>query len=107
MIFQIIGIFFFSYIMAKLYDIMVNYKSKMGIVDKTEELTKWIRLLQIYDGNDLPLSLSIMIEKDIKFFWANDRTRNSEIIYQPDHLMIPHDIRGPLVVDYLYYDIYT
>ena len=59
--FQIIGVFFFSYIMAKLCDIMLNYKSKMGIVDKSEALDRWLESLKKYSkrggGNDLPLSV--------------------------------------------------
>ena len=36
LLFQWIGIFFFSYIMGQLHDIILNFKDKMGIVDHTE-----------------------------------------------------------------------
>lgn len=93
--------------MAKLFDIMINYKEKMGIVDKTEDLERWINELEKYGNNHLPVSLINSIYEDIKFFWANDRKRLSEIVYKEEHSLLPENIRHRLVVDFLYHDIFS
>jgi hypothetical protein len=93
--------------MAKLFDIMINYKEKMGIVDKTDDLEKWINELQRYGSDTLPTSLVNDIMEDIKFFWLTDRKRHSEIVYREEHSLLPETIRICLVADYLFHDIFS
>ena len=39
---MLLGVAFFSYIMGAFIEILSNYKSKMGFVDKSEDLEMWI-----------------------------------------------------------------
>ena len=40
------GVAFFSYIMGNFVDIVSNYSSKMGSLDRTDELNEWIVSLE-------------------------------------------------------------
>ena len=106
-IFQIIGVFFFSYIMGQLHDIFVNYKSKMGIVDYSEQFNDWLVSFKRFRYDNLPYSLQIQMEIGIKFIWEHDLIGKSDILGNRDHDLIPDIIKQIMVVDYLYYDIFS
>lgn len=54
---MLLGVAFFSYIMGVLIDIMTNYKQKMGDIDLSGDLAKWLVTLARYRKQ--PLSYSI------------------------------------------------
>ena len=68
------GVAFFSYIMGNLLEILRNYVSKMGIIDRKGDLDRWTISLQRFTNRQpLPKSLQTRIEKDFNYFWSNDR----------------------------------
>jgi len=52
------GVAFFSYIMNQFLDILANYEAKMGSVDKTTDLQKWLLLLGNFTKTPLSKSFS-------------------------------------------------
>lgn len=52
------GVVFFSYIMGNFIEIISNYQSKLGKVDKSTELRNWLTLLTRFT-NYKPLSKSL------------------------------------------------
>lgn len=42
LIVMLCGVAFFSYIMGVLFDIMTNYRQKMGDIDLSGDLDRWI-----------------------------------------------------------------
>ena len=68
------GVAFFSYIMGNFIEIISNIHSKMGGVDRSQELEYWITSLSRFTNyQPLPKSLHLRIEKDFNFAWLNDR----------------------------------
>jgi hypothetical protein len=55
------GVAFFSYIMGNFMDIISSYSSKMGSLDRTDELNEWIvsleRFTQGTGQRNIPVSL--------------------------------------------------
>jgi potassium voltage-gated channel Eag-related subfamily H protein 8 len=45
------GVAFFSYIMGNFIEIISNYESKMGVVDKSGDLHNWLILLTRFNNN--------------------------------------------------------
>ena len=71
---MLVGVAFFSYIMGSFIEFIQNYQKKMGVIDKSEDLHKWIFLLIRFNNKKpLPKSLLNTIEKHFSFYWANDR----------------------------------
>ena len=79
LLFQWIGIFFFSYIMGQLGEIILNYKDKMGVVDHTNQLEQWVTSFKRFRKEDLPISLLLQVETDLKYLWEQDLLKKSEI----------------------------
>ena len=68
------GVAFFSYIMGSFIEIIANYRKKMGVIDKIEDLHNWLTLLTRYTNNKpLSKSLTSQIERHYSHYWANDR----------------------------------
>jgi hypothetical protein len=70
------GVAFFSYIMGNFIEIISNYDSKMGPVDKSEELNVWITSIERFTNKtrtNLSVSLVNQIISDQNYFWDNDR----------------------------------
>jgi predicted protein tyrosine phosphatase len=71
---MLFGVGFFSYIMSSLMDIMNSYQAKMGVPDKSEDLSNWVMMiLRFQPQQQLNLSLQEIIEKDFTYYWQNDR----------------------------------
>lgn len=68
------GVAFFSYIMGNFIEIISNFDSKMGVVDRSADLHNWLILLQRYAKDQpLPKPLTAQIEQNFSYYWANDR----------------------------------
>ena len=68
------GVAFFSYIMGNFIEIISNFDSKMGVVDRSADLHNWLILLQRYAKDQpLPKPLTAQIEQNFAYYWANDR----------------------------------
>jgi len=45
------GVAFFSYIMGNFIEILTNYEKKMGVSDKSGDLTEWMQKLTRFTNN--------------------------------------------------------
>ena len=100
------GVAFFSYIMGNFIEIISNYDSKMGMVDKSAELHNWLILLQRYTkDNPLPKPFTTQIEQCFSYYWTNDRMAcfNTEENYLEP---LPRKIKNQIVIVYLFEDIF-
>lgn len=70
---MLLGVAFFSYIMGVLFDIMTNYKQKMGDIDLSGDLTRWLLTLSRFRNKPLPYSLHEQIQQNMNYIWQNDR----------------------------------
>jgi hypothetical protein len=50
-IIMLLGVAFFSYIMGKFIEIIINYEKKMGVVYKSGDLNNWLNLLTRFTNN--------------------------------------------------------
>lgn len=68
------GAAFFAFIMGSFIEIISNYQSKMGRVDRITPLRNWMTLMMRFTG-DKPLSktLNKQIETHFAYFWQHDR----------------------------------
>ena len=68
------GVAFFSYIMSNFIEIITNYEKKMGVQDKSGDLTEYISQLTRFTNNQ-PLRKDLLddIEKNFRYYWAKDR----------------------------------
>ena len=71
---------------------MMNFKSKVGIVDRKDELEDWINHLHRYRVMDLPMSLELKICKDLDYFWSNDLISCSDLFTTKERILVPHCI---------------
>jgi hypothetical protein len=55
---MLLGVAFFSYIIGNFIEIFSTYKSKVGIVDRREDLFRWLMSLQRFK-NRTPLAKSL------------------------------------------------
>lgn len=71
---MLLGVAFFSYIIGNFIEIFSTYQSKVGVVDRREDLNKWLQSLQRFK-NRTPLakSLQMQIERDFNYFWQYDK----------------------------------
>ena len=99
------GVAFFSYIMDTFMSTMEKFKKKVTDVDKTEDLTIWMTLMQTYQV-DTPPDQSIMkaIDKEFVYFWAHDRLQ-AFIEDSPDTHLIPHSIKVEILAENLFADL--
>lgn len=96
------GVAFFSFIMGNFIEIVSNYDKKMGVVDKSGELTEYINVLRRYN---LPKSLTMQIEGHFSYFWANDRL--AFIDQEQDFLgPLPNKIKNQIMNIYLFKDVF-
>lgn len=68
------GVAFFSYIMGNFIEILTNYEKKMGVSDKSGDLTEWMQKLTRFTNNQ-PLAPFLVndIEQNFRYYWNNDR----------------------------------
>lgn len=59
-IIMLLGVAFFSYIIGNFIEIFSTYKQKVGIVDRREDLYRWLQSLQRFK-NRTPLAKSLQI----------------------------------------------
>ena len=100
------GVAFFSYIMGNFIEILSNYETKMGIVDKNPFLQQWLISLQRFTNNT-PLKLSLVEEiwKDLNYYWAHDRLLAFES--QDKYFsLIPDSIKYTILTNYSFKDIF-
>jgi hypothetical protein len=71
------GAAFFAFIMGSFIEIISNYQSKMGRVDRITPLRNWMTLMMRFTG-DKPLSktLNKQIETHFAYFWQHDRLQS-------------------------------
>jgi potassium voltage-gated channel Eag-related subfamily H protein 8 len=64
------GVAFFSYIIGQFIEIISNYQTKMGKIDKSTQLLNWITLMRKFTSNK-PLSKShnTLIETHFAHYW--------------------------------------
>lgn len=77
LIYILAGAAFFAFIMGSFIEIISNYQSKMGRVDRITPLRNWMTLMMRFTG-DKPLSktLNKQIETHFAYFWQNDRLQS-------------------------------
>jgi len=72
MIVELVGVAFYSYIMGNFIEIVANYEKKVGIPDRSAELTNWLTLLDRFtDGRKLDKSIVTEIEEYYNYFWED------------------------------------
>jgi len=98
------GVAFFSYIMGNFIEIISNIHSKMGAVDRSAELDRWITSLSRFTNyQPLPKSLHLRIEKDFNYAWLNDSIQC--FVFEADLIkMLPVKIKQQLITSYLFSD---
>ena len=97
------GVAFFSYIIGNFIDIISNYDKKMGLTDKSGELTEYLDTLRRF--NNLPKSLTMQIENHFSYHWANDRL--AFIDKRDDYLgPLPVMIKNQILNVYLFKDVF-
>jgi hypothetical protein len=100
------GVAFFSYIMGNFIEIVSNYNERMGIIDRSTELHKWMTMLSRFTNNKpLPRSLFNKIDDHFNYFWANDRLASTS---PEDELMntLPRSIKRTIMTNYLFQDVF-
>ena len=100
------GVAFFSYIMGNFIEIITNYEKKMGVVDKSGNLHNWFVLLTRFTNNQpLPKSLSLQIEQNFSYYWAQDRLT---CLNTDDHYLeaLPRKIKNQIMTVYLFSDVF-
>jgi hypothetical protein len=70
LVYILAGAAFFAFIMGSFIEIISNYQSKMGRVDRITPLRNWMTLMMRFTG-DKPLSktLNKQIETHFAYFW--------------------------------------
>ena len=100
------GVAFFSYIMGNFIEIISNQEQKMGYVDKSPELDRWmIELQRFNDQAPLKVSLADEIFKSQNYFWGNNRLICFNEL-DKEFLSIPEGIKIQMVCNYLFRDIF-
>jgi len=104
---MLVGVAFFSYNMGSFIEFIQNYQKKMGVIDKSEDLQKWIMLLLRFNNKKpLPKSLIGSVEKHFAYYWANDRL--ASLSQNDDYLKaLPRVIKRQIMTNYLFQDIFT
>jgi len=102
LIVMMLGVAFFSYIMGNFIEIISNIHSKMGAVDRSEELERWITSLSRFTNfQPLPKSLHLRIERDFNYSWLNDRIQC--FVFEAELIkMLPMQIKRQLITNYLF-----
>ncbi len=100
------GVAFFSYIMGSFIEIISNYREKMGVIDKSKPMRKWMTLLTRYTNNK-PLSrkLTNQIEHHFAYFWQHDRLASITQHYKTLN-ELPKSMKRRLMTNYLFEDIF-
>ena len=75
------------------------------MVDKSNDMRRWIMLLSNFNGSQLSKSLSTSIEIHFKYYWAHDRLIN---LSQEDEYLkaLPRSIKRQLMTDHLFKDLF-
>lgn len=100
------GVAFFSYIMGNFIEILSNYDKKMGVQDKSGDLTDWMLQLTRFTNNQ-PLNKQLMddIEDNFRHYWDNDRLacmQTEDLYLEP----LPRKIKNQIMTVYLFSDIF-
>lgn len=103
---MLMGVAFFSYIMGNFIDIISNYQEKMGEVDITEDLHRWLQLLTRFTGKT-PLNLNLveLIEKNLLYHSNNDRLSFLKQMNQQDMESLPLKLKIEIVTEFLFKDV--
>lgn len=64
---EIGGVWFFSYIMGQLQNIVADYDAKLGLFNEKDSLERWLVDLQRFNKQPLPSSLEAQIEKEFVY----------------------------------------
>ena len=99
------GVAFFSYIMGVLFELMTSYKQKMGDVDLSGDLTRWLLTLARYQKMPISYSIHQQIQEDINYFWRTDRmmVMRENGSYQTE--ILPYTLKKEIVTKHLFIDI--
>jgi hypothetical protein len=92
--------------MGNFIEIVSNYNERMGIIDRSTELHKWMTMLSKFTNNKpLPRSLFNKIDDHFNYFWANDRLASTS---PEDELMntLPRSIKRTIMTNYLFQDVF-
>mmetsp|Transcript_38894 Transcript_38894/g.28764 ORF Transcript_38894/g.28764 Transcript_38894/m.28764 type:complete len:355 (+) Transcript_38894:589-1653(+) len=103
---MLFGVAIFSYIMSQFFLIIDSFQAKMGSVEKTTELQKWLLLTSNFTKTHLPKSLINQIEGHFSYYWTNDRLIN--LSSEDEYLKaLPRSIKRQIMTDHLFRDVFV